>query len=170
MTGVARRPAACPDPEYSGPDLDRALDHPKQVGVCTPRSRSRESLLSLKAVRRYPIRKMTRPVPVAGGVAGAALPMSAGSSFHGRRKPNGSAFHRRIMAGVIAPDGSDDARFSGRVTAGHRGDSAIRPSESRLRLDTPRGLPINSSFGSSQGRFSISRASCSGCRLIELNA
>ena len=26
--------------------------------------------------------------------------MSAGTSFHGRRKPNGSAFHRRIMAGV----------------------------------------------------------------------
>jgi hypothetical protein len=26
--------------------------------------------------------------------------MSAGSSFHGRRKPNGSACHRRIMAGV----------------------------------------------------------------------
>jgi hypothetical protein len=26
--------------------------------------------------------------------------MSAGSSFHGRRKPNGSAFHRRIIAGV----------------------------------------------------------------------
>jgi hypothetical protein len=46
------------------------------------------------------MRKVTTPVPVAGGVAGGALPMSAGSSFHGRRKPNGSAFHRRIMAGV----------------------------------------------------------------------
>ena len=31
---------------------------------------------------------------------GGALPMSAGTSFHGRRKPNGSAFQRRIMAGV----------------------------------------------------------------------
>ena len=50
--------------------------------------------------RRYPIRKVTTPVPVEGGVAGGALPMSAGTSFHGRRKPNGSAFHRRIMAGV----------------------------------------------------------------------
>jgi hypothetical protein len=58
-------------------------------------SRSRHSLL-----RRYPIRKVTTPVPVEGGVEGGALAMSAGSSFHGRRKPNGSAFHRRIMAGV----------------------------------------------------------------------
>jgi hypothetical protein len=33
-------------------------------------------------------------------VVGGALPMSAGTSFHGRRKPYGSAFHRRSMAGV----------------------------------------------------------------------
>jgi hypothetical protein len=33
MTGVGRRPAACLDPKYSGRDLDRALDHPNQVGV-----------------------------------------------------------------------------------------------------------------------------------------
>jgi hypothetical protein len=33
-------------------------------------------------------------------VAGGALPMSAGTSFHGRRKPNGSACQRRTMAGV----------------------------------------------------------------------
>jgi hypothetical protein len=33
-------------------------------------------------------------------VAGGALPMSAGTSFHGRRKPNGSACHRRTMAAV----------------------------------------------------------------------
>jgi hypothetical protein len=33
-------------------------------------------------------------------VAGGALPMSAGASFHGRRKPNGSACQRRTMAGV----------------------------------------------------------------------
>jgi hypothetical protein len=26
MTSVARRPSACPDPQYSGRDLDRALD------------------------------------------------------------------------------------------------------------------------------------------------
>jgi hypothetical protein len=53
-----------------------------------------------KAIRRYPIRKVTTPVPVEGGVAGGALPMSAGTSFHGRRKPNGSACQRRTMAGV----------------------------------------------------------------------
>jgi hypothetical protein len=39
-------------------------------------------------------------VPLAGGVAGGALPKSAGTSFHGRRKPNGSACQRRTMAGV----------------------------------------------------------------------
>ena len=32
------------------------------------------------------MRKVTTPVPVEGGVAGGALPMSAGTSFHGRRK------------------------------------------------------------------------------------
>ena len=39
-------------------------------------------------------------MPVEGGVGGGALPMSAGPSFHGRRKPKGSACHRRTMAGV----------------------------------------------------------------------
>ena len=48
----------------------------------------------------YPMRKTTTPVPVEGGVAGGALPMSAGTSFHGRRKPNGSACQRRTMAEV----------------------------------------------------------------------
>jgi hypothetical protein len=43
---------------------------------------------------------MTTPVPVEGGVAGGALPMSAGTSFHGRRNPNGSACQRRTMAGA----------------------------------------------------------------------
>jgi hypothetical protein len=43
---------------------------------------------------------VTTPVAVEGGVAGGELPMSAGTSFQGRRKPNGSACHRRIMAGV----------------------------------------------------------------------
>ena len=46
------------------------------------------------------MRKVTTPVPVEGGVAGGALSKSAGTSFHGRRKPNGSACHRRTMAGV----------------------------------------------------------------------
>jgi hypothetical protein len=31
-------------------------------------------------------------------VAGGALPMSAGTSPHGRRKPNGSACQRRTIA------------------------------------------------------------------------
>ena len=46
------------------------------------------------------MRKVTTPVPVAGSVAGGALAMSAGTSFRGRRKPNGSACQRRTMAGV----------------------------------------------------------------------
>ena len=37
---------------------------------------------------------------VEGGVAGGALPMSVGTSPHGRRKPNGSACQRRTMAEV----------------------------------------------------------------------
>src|SRR5262245_64580852 len=48
----------------------------------------------------YPMMQTTTPVAVEGGVAGGALPMSARTSFHGRRKPNGSAFHRRVMAAV----------------------------------------------------------------------
>jgi hypothetical protein len=48
----------------------------------------------------YPIRQTITPVPVEGVVAGGALPMSAGTSFHGRRKPNGSACQRRTIAGV----------------------------------------------------------------------
>jgi hypothetical protein len=32
-------------------------------------------------------------------VAGGALSMSAGTSFQGRRKPNGSACQRRTIAG-----------------------------------------------------------------------
>jgi hypothetical protein len=46
------------------------------------------------------MRKVATPVPVEEGVAGGALPIGAGSSFHGRRKPNGSACQRRTMAGV----------------------------------------------------------------------
>ncbi len=46
---------------------------------------------------KLPIRKVTTPVPVQGDVAGGALPMSAGTSFHGRRKSKGSACHRRTM-------------------------------------------------------------------------
>jgi hypothetical protein len=46
------------------------------------------------------MRNVTTPVAVEGGVAGGALPNSAGTSFHGRRKPNGSACHRRTVARV----------------------------------------------------------------------
>jgi hypothetical protein len=46
------------------------------------------------------MRKVTTPVPVEGGVEDGALSISAGTSFPGRRKPNGSACHRRTMAGV----------------------------------------------------------------------
>jgi hypothetical protein len=58
----------------------------------------------------YPIRKVSTPVPVEGGVGGGALPMSAGTSFHGRRKPNESACQRRTMAGV-----QDEAKHAIRV-------------------------------------------------------
>jgi hypothetical protein len=68
------------------------------VGSTAPATR--DSLLRQKAFRRYPIMNVTTPVPVEGGVAGGALPKSAGTSFHGRRKPNGSACQRRTMAGV----------------------------------------------------------------------
>ena len=58
----------------------------------------RDSSRSWANERRRP---NTRRQPTCnGGVAGGALPMSAGTSFQGRRKPNGSACHRRTMAGV----------------------------------------------------------------------
>jgi hypothetical protein len=46
------------------------------------------------------MRKVTTPVPVERGVAGGALPMRAGTSPNGRRKPNGSACQHRTMPGV----------------------------------------------------------------------
>jgi hypothetical protein len=83
--------AAHGDPTSTGSD-DRNRVGAKALGasvrrntVCTERS-------------PYPIRKVTTPVPVEGGVAGGALPKSAGTSFHGPRKPNGSACQRRTMA------------------------------------------------------------------------
>ena len=71
-----------------------------QAGQGMACSRSRDSVFGQKAIRRYPIKKVTTPVPVEGGVAGGALPKSAGTSFHGRRKPKGSACQRRTMAAV----------------------------------------------------------------------
>jgi hypothetical protein len=86
----------CLDPEVLGRDLDHALDHPNRVGVHARQPITRQ----LAEIRRYPIRQVTTPVPVEGGVAVGALSMSAGTSFHGRRKPNGSACQRRTMVGV----------------------------------------------------------------------
>ena len=93
------RAQAFRDPEVLGRDLDRALDHPNEIGVHALQPITRQPA-ETKGLRRYPIRKVTTPVPVEGGVAGGALPMSAGTSFHGRRKPNGSACQRRTMAAV----------------------------------------------------------------------
>ena len=73
-----------------GPAVDR------QQGIAL----SRSAVLRQKAIRRCPMRKVTTPVPVEGGVVRGALPMSAGTSFHGRRKPNGSACQRRTIAAV----------------------------------------------------------------------
>jgi hypothetical protein len=70
---------------------------PRRAGEALSR---RRLVVSQLAIQRYPIRKVTTPVPVEGGVEGGALPMRAGASFQGRRKPNGSACHRRTMAGV----------------------------------------------------------------------
>jgi hypothetical protein len=56
--------------------------------------------LELAASRKLPIRKVTTPVPVDGGVEGGALAMSPGATFNERRKPNGSACQHRTMAGV----------------------------------------------------------------------
>jgi hypothetical protein len=64
---------------------------------CTPSSRSRDSLLGRSTL---PHQEGDHAGAGRGGVAGGALPMSAGTSFHGRRKPNGSACHRGTMAGV----------------------------------------------------------------------
>jgi hypothetical protein len=75
---------------------------------CTPSSRSRDACWD--TIRRYPIRKVTTPVPVEGGVEGGALPMSAGTSFHGRRKPKGSACQRRTMMSAMSPLKSCDVR------------------------------------------------------------
>jgi hypothetical protein len=48
----------------------------------------------------HPMMQTATPVPVEGGMTGGALPMSAGTSFYGRRKPNGSACQRRTKAGI----------------------------------------------------------------------
>ena len=85
-------PAPAVDGPATGSDDRNRVGAQAIGGFCPPKT---QSVLKLA----YPIRKVTTPVPVEGGVAGGALPMSAGTSFQGRRKPNGSACHRRIMAG-----------------------------------------------------------------------
>ena len=61
----------------------------------------------------YAIRQTTTAVPVEVDVAGGALPMSAGTSFHGRRKPNWigvpPADHGRGPGGGEARDERDVA-------------------------------------------------------------
>jgi hypothetical protein len=93
-----------------------------------------------QAADRYPMRKVTTPVPVEGGVAGGALPMSAGTSFHVRRKPNGSACQRRTMASVqdeakramsaTSPWKSNDRELSGSQAENPRFTEWDRPSVS----------------------------------------
>jgi hypothetical protein len=74
----------------------------------------------------YPIRKVTTPVPVAGGVAGGALAMIAGTSFHGRKKPNGSACQRRTMAGV-----QDEAKHAMRAMSPLKSCEVEKPQPQR---------------------------------------
>jgi len=59
-------------------------------------------------------------VAVERGVAGGALPMSAGSSFHGRRKPNGSPCHRRIMGGPGRGEARDQRDVAIEVLVGRK--------------------------------------------------
>ena len=77
---------------------------PHEVGVLA-------GLITLQlaeAVRRYPIRKVTTPVPVEGGPDRTRLERRGGwraaderrHLVPWRREPNGSACQRRTMAGV----------------------------------------------------------------------
>jgi hypothetical protein len=59
----------------------------------------RPSRFSLE-VRARAVRMVPDHARAGRGMAGGALPKSAGTSFQGRRKPNGSACQRRTMAGV----------------------------------------------------------------------
>ena len=61
-----------------------------------------------------------------GGVAGGALPMSAGTSPQGRRKPNGSACHRRTMAGV-----QDEAKHAIRAMSPFKSCEVKKPQPQR---------------------------------------
>jgi hypothetical protein len=75
-------------------------------------------------------------------VAGGALPMSAGNSFHGRRKPNGSACQRRTMAGVQEeakhardpPDRREPRRLLVEMRP-HGGGEVLGHGRSRLRME-----------------------------------
>jgi hypothetical protein len=88
----------------------------------------------------------TTPVPVEGGVAGGALPMSAGSSFHGRRKPNGSACQRRTMAGV-----QDEAKHAINAMSPLKSCDVEKPQPERRRIH--QGAPA--SDDPSKGRQAI---------------
>jgi hypothetical protein len=62
----------------------------------------RSSTARMRSSRKLPHQKDDHARAGRGGVAGGALPMSAGTSFHGGRKPNGSACQRCTMAAVQA--------------------------------------------------------------------
>ena len=85
------------DPEVLGRDLDRALDRPEPGRVHALEPVTRE-LAETKGHSTLPHEAddHTRGT-VEGGVAGGALPMSAGTSFQGRRKPKGSACLLRLL-------------------------------------------------------------------------
>jgi hypothetical protein len=92
------RAQACLGPEVLSRDLEHALDHPNQVGVHALQRHEIDGVT--KGHSTLPHEEGDHAGAGRGGVAGGALPKSAGSSFHGRRKPNGSACQRRTMAGV----------------------------------------------------------------------
>jgi hypothetical protein len=91
--------AAAALPAIDGVEFIEFVDDPNQVGVHALQPITRW-LAEAKGRSRLPHQADDHTRAGRGGVAGGALPISAGTSFQGRRKPNGSACHRRIMAGV----------------------------------------------------------------------
>jgi hypothetical protein len=96
--GRSRVRRTCLHPEVLGYDLDRALDHPNQVVLPAVEPITRQ-LAETEGHPTLPHQEGDHARADRGGVAGGALPISAGISPDGRRKPNGSACQRRTMAG-----------------------------------------------------------------------
>jgi hypothetical protein len=93
MSACLPRPVPCGrDPTKPHIALGRRASLFVSAGVVAHTRRScRQTLDSC-----YPIRKVTRPVPVEGGLAGGALPMSAGTSAVRRRtRPGGRSWRLR---------------------------------------------------------------------------